>query len=188
MPDITELLHQWRDGDREAEDELFTIVLPELRRLARRLMQGERKGHSMQPSDLVDQIYIRLIGAKNQDWQNRAHFFCIAARAMRRQLIDHARARGHVNFVGLDGLSDLFPASRQDLNVAITVDRLLDRLAEQNPEWCRLVEFKYFLGLKDEETAEVLGMKIRTMQRMWLEARQWLFAQMEREKNVSNDG
>jgi len=72
--------------------------------------------------------------------------------------------------------------------VAITVDRLLDRLAEQNPEWCRLVEFKYFLGLKDEETAEVLGMKIRTMQRMWLEARQWLFAQMEREKNVSNDG
>jgi len=177
--DITQLLHRWREGSSEAENELFALVLPHLRRLARYLMMGERKGHSLQPTELVNQIYIRLVQAKDRDWQNRAHFFAIAGRAMRRYLIDHARKRGDAKFVPLDGMKDFLPADSAKLELAITIDRLLDRLAETNPEWCRLVEVKYFLGLTDEEAADALGMNIRKMQRMWFDARQWLFSQRE---------
>jgi len=179
MGDITQLLHKWREGSREAENELFALVLPNLRRLAHYLMKGERKGHSLQPTELVDQVYFRLVAAKNQDWQNRRHFFAIAGRAMRRHLIDHARGRPDAEFVTLDGIQNLLPAGSPRVDLAITVDRLLDRLAATKPEWCTLVEMKYFLGLTDEEAADVLGMKLRTMQRMWLDARKWLFEQPE---------
>jgi RNA polymerase sigma-70 factor, ECF subfamily len=177
--DITRLLVQWREGSREAENELFTLVFPKLRRLARYLMKGERKGHSLQPTELVDQIYVRLVAAKDQDWRNRQHFFAIAARAMRRYLIDHARARPSAEFVAFEGMEDFLRVSSENIEVAITVDRLLDQLAKVQPEWCTLVEVKYFLGLTDDETAEALGIKLRTMQRMWRDARQWLFARME---------
>jgi RNA polymerase sigma factor (TIGR02999 family) len=173
--DITQLLHRWRDGSREAENQLFTLVVPDLRRLARYLMKGERKGHSLQATELVDQIYFRLVAAKDRDWQNRGHFYAIAGRAMRRHLIDHARGRPNAEFVALDGIVDFLPAGSAKVDLAITVDRLLDQLAETKPEWCRLVEVKYFLGLTDDEAADALGIKLRTMQRMWLDARQWLF-------------
>jgi RNA polymerase sigma-70 factor (ECF subfamily) len=179
MGDITELLHKWREGSREAENELFTRVTPDLRRLARYLMKGERKGHSLQPTELVDQIYFRMVAAKDRDWRNRQHFYAIASRAMRRYLIDHARGRPEAEFVALEGMKEFLPAPSPKLNLAITVDRLLDELAETKPEWCMLVEVKYFLGLTDEEAAEALNMKQRTMQRMWRDARQWLFARME---------
>lgn len=179
MGDITQLLNKWREGDREAEDELFTMVLPNLRRLARYLMKGERKGHSLQPTELVDQVYFRLVAAKNRDWQNRGHFFAIAGRAMRRYLIDYARGRPHAEFVSLDGIQNLLPSNSSKIDLAITVDRLLNRLAATKPEWCTLVELKYFLGLTDEEAADALGMKLRTMQRMWLDVRKWLFEQTE---------
>ena len=109
--DITHLLHKWRDGSRTAENELFTIALPNLRRLAHHLMKGERKGHTMQATELVDQIYVRLVAAKDRDWRNRQHFFAIAARAMRRYLIDHARDRPNAEFVALEGIENLLPAS-----------------------------------------------------------------------------
>ena len=179
MGDITQLLQKWREGDRKAEDELFTLVLPNLRRLAHYLMKGEREGHSLQPTELVDQVYFRLVAAKDRDWQNRGHFFAIAGRAMRRHLIDHARARPDAELVSLDGIQNLLPASANKLDLAITVDRLLDRLAATKPEWCTLVELKYFLGLTDEEAADALGIKLRTMQRMWLDVRKWLFDQAE---------
>src|SRR5580704_13199508 len=177
--DITQLLHKWSEGNRSAENELFALVLPNLRRLAHHLMKGERKGHSLQATELVDQIYLRLVAAKDRDWQNRQHFFAIAARAMRRYLIDHARGRPNAEFVALQGIENLLPASSAQLDQAVTIDRLLEKLAETKPEWCTLVEVKYFLGLTDEEAAEMLGLKIRTMQRMWRDARQWLFEQME---------
>jgi RNA polymerase sigma factor (TIGR02999 family) len=177
--DITLLLHKWRDGNREAENELFALVLPDLRRLAHYLMRRERKDHTLQATELVDQIYLRLVAAKNQDWQNRRHFFAIAARAMRRYLIDHARGRPNAEFVALEDIENLLPAGSPRVDLAITVDRLLDQLAETNPEWCMLVEVKYFLGLTDEEAAETLGLKLRSMQRMWRDARQWLFEHME---------
>jgi RNA polymerase sigma-70 factor (ECF subfamily) len=179
MGDITELLQKWREGSREAENELFTRVTPNLRRLARYLMKGERKGHSLQATELVDQIYFRMVAAKDRDWRNRQHFYAIASRAMRRYLIDHARGRPDAEFVALEGMKDFLPASSPKLNLAITVDRLLDELAQTKPEWCMLVEVKYFLGLTDEEAAEALNIKQRTMQRMWRDARQWLFARME---------
>jgi RNA polymerase sigma factor (TIGR02999 family) len=177
--DITPLLHKWRAGNRTAENELFRLVLPKLRRLAQYLMKGERKGHTLQATELVDQIYMRLVAAKDRDWQNRQHFFAIAARAMRRHLIDHARARPDAEFVPLEGIGHLLPADGPKLELAIIVDRLLDQLAESEPGWCTLVEVKYFLGLSDEQAAELLGLKLRTLQRMWRDARQWLFEHME---------
>jgi RNA polymerase sigma factor (TIGR02999 family) len=179
MGDITHLLNQWRAGSREAENELFELVLPSLRRLAHYLMQRERKGHSMQATELVDQIYFRMVAAKERDWQNRKHFYAIAARAMRRQLIDHARGRPSGEFVALEGFENILPADGGKIDLAITVDRLLDELAETKPEWSTLVEMKFFLGLTDEEAAEAMGVKLRTMQRSWTDARRWLYTHME---------
>src|ERR1700720_1870405 len=125
--DITHLLHKWRDGSRTAENELFTIVLPNLRRLAHHLMKGERKGHTMQATELVDQIYVRLVAAKDRDWRNRQHFFAIAARAMRRYLIDHARGRPNAEFVALEGMDNFIKADSAKLDLAVTIDRLLDQ-------------------------------------------------------------
>jgi RNA polymerase sigma-70 factor (ECF subfamily) len=179
MQDITQLLNQWREGSREAEDELFKVVLPNLRRLARFLLKGERQEHSLQATELIDQVYFVLVRERDRDWQNRAHFFAIAARAMRRHLIDHARAWPERKFVALDGVEEFLSAETQKIELAITVDRLLNQLVAVHPDWCRLVEVKFFLGLTDEEATEVLGMRLRTMQRMWSDARQWLFAHKE---------
>ncbi len=177
--EITQLLHQWRAGAVEAENELFSRLNADLRHLAHYLMKGERKGHSLQATELVDQIYIRLVAAKDRDWQNRQHFFAIAGRAMRRYLIDHARGRPRREFVAIKGVEALLPAGSIRLDFALTIDRLLNELAEVKPAWSNLVEMKYFLGLTDEEAAEVLGMKLRTVQRMWRDARQWLFERAE---------
>lgn len=177
--DITQLLQRWREGSRDAENELFALVLPNLRRLAHYLMMRERKGHSMQATELVDQVYFRLVAAKDRDWRNRQHFFAIAARAMRRYLIDYARARPDGEMVALEGIKEMLPADSAKLDLALTVDHLLDQLAENKPEWCMLVEVKFFLGLTDEEAAETLGIKLRSMQRMWRDARQWLFERTE---------
>jgi len=176
--DITLLLHKWRAGSNSAENELFALVLPQLRRLAHYLMKGERKGHALEPTELVDQIYIRLAAAKDRHWANRQHFFALAARAMRRYLIDYARRRHDAEFVALEGIEDLVPADSAKLDLAVTVDRLLNQLAETKPVWCTLVELKYFLGLTDEETAETLGLGVRTLQRMWRDTRHWLFEHM----------
>lgn len=127
---ITELLHQWRRGSSQAEDELFGLVNADLRRLAQYLLKGERKRGSLQATELVDQIYIRLVAAKDRDWQNRQHFFAIAARAMRRYLIDQARGRQGAQLTGIEKLEGLLPASSAKLDVAITVDRLLNQLAD----------------------------------------------------------
>jgi RNA polymerase sigma factor (TIGR02999 family) len=175
MGDITEILQRWRAGSRDAEDELFAMVLPHLRQLARYLMKGERKGHSLQPTELVNQIYFRLVAAKDRDWQSRQHFFAIAGRTMRRYLIDHARARPASDLVALEELEGVLPARDSEIELALTIDRLLEGLAEVKPEWCTLVELKFFLGLTDDEAAEAMGLKLRSMQRMWHEARQWLF-------------
>jgi RNA polymerase sigma factor (TIGR02999 family) len=177
--DITQLLHLWRGGSREAENDLFALVLPNLRSLAHHFMQRERAGHSLQATELVDTIYFRMVAAKDRDWQNRKHFFAIAARAMRRYLIDHARGQPHAEFVAFEGFEQLLSAPSGKLAVAITVDGLLDELAKSQPDWSMLVEMKYFLGMTDEETAEAMNVKLRTMQRMWRDARQWLFAHME---------
>jgi RNA polymerase sigma factor (TIGR02999 family) len=177
--EITLLLQQWQRGSGTAENNLFALVMPHLRRLAHHMMKGERQDHTMQATELVDEVYFRMVAAKDRDWQNRQHFFAIAARAMRRYLIDHARGRPNGEVVALEGLQNLIPADSVNLDLAISIDRLLNELAEVKPEWCTLIEVKYFLGLNDEEAAEALGLKMRTMQRMWHEARKWLFQRVE---------
>ena len=124
--DITRLLHEWRTGSRDAENQLFELVMPNLRRLAHYLMRTERKDISLQPTELVNQVYLRLVNAKNRDWQNRQHFFAIAARAMRRYLIDHARGRPKADFIALEGIEELLPAGSFKTELALTVDQLLD--------------------------------------------------------------
>jgi len=177
--EITQLLQQWREGSREAEGALFALVLPDLRRLAHYFMKRERDGHTLDSTELVDEIYFRLVAAKDRDWRNRQHFFAIAARAMRRYLIDYARGRPNAEFVAFEGIENWLPAHGAKVNLALSVDRLLDQLAQVQPEWSTLVEVKFFLGLTDDEAAEALGMKLRSMQRMWRDARQWLFERMD---------
>ena len=186
--DITGLLHRWRNGSSEAESELFTMVLPDLRRLAGYLIYRNHQRQSLQPTELVDQIYLKLVNARDRDWQNRRHFFALAARAMRHHLIDRARGRPRAEFLAMEEMEGLLRAQSANLDVAITVDRLLEELTKINPEWCTLVELKYFLGFSNEEAAEALGMKIRTLERMWFEARKWMFERMEHQGAAQSAG
>jgi RNA polymerase sigma factor (TIGR02999 family) len=185
--EITLLLHRWCEGSKEAENQLFALVLPNLRRLAHFLMQKERKDHSLQATELVDQIYFRLVAARDRDWRNRKHFFAIAARAMRRYLIDHARGRPTAEFVALQEFENIIPADSGRIELAISVDKLLDELAETKPEWSMVVEMKFFLGFTDEEAADAMSVKLRTMQRAWSDARRWLFTRMEARRAQSHE-
>jgi RNA polymerase sigma factor (TIGR02999 family) len=173
--DITGLLRRWKDGSAEAENELFRAVMPELQKLARYFMRRERSDHSLHSSDLVDQIYFRLVSAKNRDWQSRRHFFAVAGRAMRHYLIDYARSRGQAQFVPLPEIEAVLAADGSKAELALTIDKLLQELERTQPDLCSVVELKFFLGLTDEEAASALGLKLRTFQRMWQDARQWLF-------------
>jgi len=177
--DVTRLLRSWAAGDRTVEEELFNLVLPHLRRLARAFLSKERRGHPWQATELVNEVYSALVRAKDRDWRDRAHFFAIAARAMRWRLIDEGRRRNGREYVPVDGLGSLLRARSVNLDLAMEVDRLLDELATAHPDWCKVVEVKCFLGLTDQQAAEALGMPLRTLQRMWRDARKWLFRRME---------
>lgn len=177
--EITQLLRAWSTGDRSVEDRLFRLVLPDLRNLARALMRRERRDHTLEASALLNEAYMRLVAGRGRDWESRRHFYAIAARIMRRLLIDHARGRTKTAVVSLDS-SPESPrgSSAADLETAIAVDSLLDELQTRHPEWCAIVELKYFMGLTDDETAEVLGLRLRTMQREFSDARRWLFQRL----------
>lgn len=177
--DFTVLLRQWAEGDRSVEPELFEIAYPRLRRIAAALLRREANGHSLQSVDLVNQIYLRLNKAAAQNWRDRQHFFAFTGRMMRRYLIDHARARPDAKFVMLDGMEGLLKVHGNSLNLAITIDQLLEELGEENREWCTIVELKYFLGLTDESAAQIMKMPERTLQRKWRDARKWLFLRLE---------
>jgi RNA polymerase sigma factor (TIGR02999 family) len=143
-------------------------------------MRGERRDHTLQPTELVNQVYFRLVAAKDQNWQNRAHFFAIAAKAMRRYLIDYARARPGATFIPMESLAGQLRGGDAKVELAVAVDALLAELSEQHADLCTVVELKFFLGLTDEETAEVMGVSVRSMQRLWQDSRRWLFEKLER--------
>jgi RNA polymerase sigma factor (TIGR02999 family) len=172
--DITRRLHHWSTGNRAAENELFDVVFPALQRLAQYLIMRERDEHALEPAELVNQIYFRLAAAKNRNWQNRRHFFALAARAMRQYLIDRARARRNKEFIPLEDSGDSIAAGFTDLELLLSVSWLLNQLGKANPDWGKLIELKYSLGLNDQETAEAMQIKLRTMQRICSDARQWL--------------
>ena len=178
--EVTELLHAWSGGDRTVEERLFSLVLTDLRNLAAGLMRKERSDHTLQPSALVNEAYVRLVSARERDWENRQHFFKVAARIMRRLLIDHARARSNTDKVTFtDGIKFL-PGREAQIETAIAIDGLLDELELSHRDWRTMVELKYFMGMTDEETAEVLGLPLRSMQRQFGDARRWLYERVNR--------
>ena len=176
--EITQLLHAWSEGDRSVEELLFRLALPDLRNLSRALMRKERRDHTLSPSALLNEAYLRLLGARERDWESRRHFFAVAARIMRRLLIDHARARTKANIIPIEGSMKALARRDTELDLAIAVDSVLDELQASHPDWCSIVEFKYFMGLTDDETAEILGLSVRTTQRQFGAARAWLFERL----------
>jgi len=175
---ITQLLQQWRAGDRRAESALFEMLMPDLRKIAGCCFRGERSGHTLQPTALVNEAFVRLVRAKNIDWRDRGHFFALAARVMRRYLIDHARARPSVQFLPMDGFPERVLGRRTPLDLAITIDTLLDELEKESAQQRAVVELKFFLGMTDEEAADALNLKLHTLQREWHRARLWLYQRL----------
>jgi RNA polymerase sigma factor (TIGR02999 family) len=174
---ITQFLLQWGQGDRSALDELIPVVYRELHRLARYYLRRQSPGQTLQTSALINEAYLRLIDHKNMDWQNRAHFYGVAAQAMRRILVDHARTRraakrgGGAVEVSLDKAAVL--ASEQAAEMIALDDALMD-LATISPRKSQIVELRYFGGLSVEETAEVLGTSTATVVREWRSAKRLL--------------
>jgi RNA polymerase sigma factor (TIGR02999 family) len=178
---ITRLLAGWSRGDRAAFDQLVPVVYDELHRIAGQRLQHERPNHTLQPTALVNEAYLKLIDQRQPHWRNRAHFFAIAATLMRRILVDHARSRAaHKRGEGLPAISleqvDV-PAPEPQMDV-VALDHALERLASIDPRQSRLVELRYFGGLSIEETAEVLGISPTTISREWCSAKAWLYREM----------
>jgi RNA polymerase sigma-70 factor, ECF subfamily len=175
--DVTQLLVAWSEGDRAARDELMPLVYEELRRLAHRYMDRERPEHTLQTSALVNEAYLRLIDQKDVKWQNRAHFFGIAAQMMRRILVDYARKRSFVKRGGdLQSvpLEDAMIVSPRRAAEVVALDDALNNLAELDPRKSQIIELRFFGGLSIEEAAEVLGVSPGTVMRDWTFARAWL--------------
>jgi RNA polymerase sigma factor (TIGR02999 family) len=174
--DVSRLLIDWGNGDQAALDELIPLVYAELRRLAGRYMRRESEGHTLQTSALINEAYLRLVDQKNVRWQNRAHFFGVAAQVMRRILVDHARSRSRAKRGGgmeRVSLVEHVAASNQ-LEEVIALDVALTKLAEMDPRKSQIVEMKSFGGLTTEEVAEVLRVTSRTVDREWRKAKAWL--------------
>jgi RNA polymerase sigma factor (TIGR02999 family) len=175
--EITGLLTDWSRGDRGALDRLVPIIHAELRRLATRFLSRERSEHTLQATALVNEAYIKLVGQRSARWENRSHFFAVAAQVMRRILVDHARARHAARRgagaykVSIDDVAVLSPVPDESL---IDLDEALTKLAQFDPDQSRLVELRFFAGLTVEETAEVVGVSPRTVKREWRLARAWL--------------
>jgi RNA polymerase sigma factor (TIGR02999 family) len=180
---VTRLLLDWRGGNAEALDDLLPLVYDELRRLAARHMVGEADGHTLQPTALVHEAYVRLVDA-DIEWQDRAHFFAAASRVMRRMLVDHARARGRQKRGGgraqvtLHNADAVTPPPNLDL---LALDEALETLATQDPRKARAVELRYFGGLNLEEIAEVTDVSIATVHRDLRMATAWLMARLSDE-------
>jgi RNA polymerase sigma-70 factor (ECF subfamily) len=179
--EVTQLLQQWRNGDSQAESRLFELLMPDLRRIAVCCFRGERTGHTLQPTALVNEAFIRLATSRNIDWQDRSHFLALAARIMRRYLIDHARSRPSIHILPIDGIPDGVLGKHTRLDLAVAVDALLDELEKESPQQRAVVELKFFLGLTDAEAADALGLKLHTLQREWHRARTWLFERLSAE-------
>ena len=181
--DLTGLLVAWSDGDQSALRHLMPIVHDELRRLARRLMRSERSGHTLQTTALVNEAYIRLVDLSRVRWQDRAHFFAMSARLMRRILVDHARSRndqkrgGSLKKVSLDEALVVGKEKRADL---VALDDALEALAEIDPRKSRVVELRFFGGLSVDETAEALHVSGETVMRDWRLAKVWLLRELGR--------
>lgn len=182
-PDATRLLQAWAQGDQAAFEELIPLVYDELRRLAQRELRRERPGHSLQATALVNEAYLRLIDLNRIEWQNRAHFFAMAARMMRRILVDWARARGNqkrgggVPTVSLD--EGLLVSTDPGCDL-VALDDALETLGAMDPRKGQVVEMRFFGGLTVEETAAALHVSADTVMRDWRSAKAWLLRELSR--------
>jgi RNA polymerase sigma-70 factor (ECF subfamily) len=178
--DLTGLLRKASKGDDYARDQLFSVVYDELRRVARRAMQGERRDHTLQPTALVHETFLRLAGARSIEWEDRKHFFVVAAKTMRRILVDHARGLHSIRRNGGQKM-DLTPnlaLTEENADDVLAVDEALARLELIDARQSRVVELRYFGGLSNDETASLLGVDSRTVKRDWQVARAWLHSQL----------
>lgn len=180
--EVTRLLRRWSDGDRQALEQLLPLVYVELRRMARRHLRRERQGHTLAPTALVHEVYLRLVDQREASWQNRAQFFGVAARLMRRILVDHARAGraekrgGTATVLSLDQIGEVAePSATADI---LAINEALDRLAARDADQAHIVELRFFAGLTVEEVAHVLNRSERTVKREWRMARAWLFREL----------
>jgi len=186
--EVTLLLLAWSDGDKAALDKLVPLVYEELHRLAHRYISRERPGNTLQTTALAHEAYLRLIDGKSVRWQNRAHFFAVAAQTMRRILVDLARTRqnlkcgGGAQQVTLDGVLVASPERGTDM---LALDEALGRLAALNPRQSQVVELRYFGGLTDEEVGEVIKISPRTVRSDWRLAKVWLYRELS--KGISDD-
>jgi len=177
---ISQLLADWANRDPAAREQLVPIVYEELRRLAHHYMRGERSGHTLQTTALVNEVYLRLAGIDGLQWRDRAHFFAMAATLMRRVLVDYARQRSRekrgagVSVTSLDA-NAVAPQPAVDV---VALDLALDRLAAVDPQQSRVVELRFFAGLSVEETAEALGISPATVKRDWATAKLWLYNEL----------
>ena len=184
-PNITQLLLEWRDGDQAALDALIPLVQQELHRLAVRYMADERAGHLLQATALVNEAYVRLVDWKDVRWQNRSHFFAMAAQIMRRVLVDIARARGRAKrgrgqiHVSLLDAGDLAVVEQSDV---VALDEALTSLEAIDPRKCRVIEMRFFGGLNLQETADALNVSVATVRRDWSMARAWLHRELSQQK------
>jgi RNA polymerase sigma factor (TIGR02999 family) len=178
--EVSGLLRAWGDGDLDALNRLTPIVYDELRRLAKHYMRGERAGHSLQATALVNEAYMRLVDYKGMKWQNRAHFFAVSAQLMRRILVDHARRRnlkrgGGMQHVSLNETAIVGAEQTADL---VALNDALDALARLDPRKVQVVEMRFFGGLGVDETAEVLQVSSVTVMRDWSTAKAWLYREL----------
>ncbi len=183
MSEVTRILDRAEHGDSRAADELLPLVYDELRRLAAHKLASEAAGHTLQPTALVHEAWLRLAGTPEQHWNGRNHFFMAAAEAMRRILIERARQKGRLKRGGDQHrvpLDDLDLAIRADSETLLLVEEALERLAAHDPRKAELVKLHFFVGLSLEEAAPVLGVSEPTAKRDWSYARAWLFQEIER--------
>jgi len=184
--EITNLLQQWSGGSPEAFDRLVPLVYDELRHMAGGFLRGEREGHLLQPTALVHELYLRMVDQDRAQWQDRSHFFAVAAKMMRRILVDHARKRiagkrgGGAEHIPIEEALD-HPA--QSSRTILAIDEALTRFAAFDPERSRIVELRYFAGLDLEEIAELLQVSRTTVKRHWAVARMWLHRELEADLN-----
>jgi RNA polymerase sigma factor (TIGR02999 family) len=180
---ITELLVAWSGGDAKALDALTPVVYDHLYKLARHYMAGERPGHTLQPTALVNEAYIRLIDSRRVEWQNRDHFFVLAAQLMRRILVDFSRSQGNQKRGGglhRTTLDDALAAVSQPGSDLVALDDALQDLAAMDPRKAQVVELRFFGGIEEKEIARILQVSVDTVQRDWKAARAWLYGQLSR--------
>lgn len=181
MSDVTLILQAVGRGEKEASEELLPLVYEELRRLAAARMARESAGHTLQPTALVHEAWLRLVNDNDRSWQNRWHFFGAAAEAMRRILIDNARRKSRVRHGGDQqrlNIDDVEQAAATPDEKLLQLNDALEQMEKENPEYARIVMLKYFTGLTNHEVAETLGISESTVERYWFNAKRWLFKNM----------